>query len=255
MSDTSQGPGWWQASDGKWYPPEQAPGATPTPPPGAPGGYGAPQPGYGGPAPAGPVSATEPFGWAWNKFTANAGPIIIAVAGFIAAVVVVGIISYVIRVNSTSFFLNLIVSLSTIFVSLLIQIGVIRVALKVVDGRPIDTEGVFSTDGLAEFFVAALILTIPYLFCYIPGIIIGFFGGWFGFFVVDRGEKGIDAIKSSFKLVSDNLGTVIVWSILAAVILFVGYCFCLIGTFVAMPLVVIAQAYLYRRLTGGAVAA
>src|SRR5579859_4873791 len=22
MSDTSQGPGWWLASDGKWYPPE-----------------------------------------------------------------------------------------------------------------------------------------------------------------------------------------------------------------------------------------
>ena len=31
MSDTSQGPGWWQASDGKWYPPEQAPGVAPTP--------------------------------------------------------------------------------------------------------------------------------------------------------------------------------------------------------------------------------
>lgn len=26
MSDTSQGPGWWQASDYKWYPPETAPG-------------------------------------------------------------------------------------------------------------------------------------------------------------------------------------------------------------------------------------
>jgi|SRR5580658_430950 hypothetical protein len=26
MSDMSQGPGWWQASDGKWYPPEQHPG-------------------------------------------------------------------------------------------------------------------------------------------------------------------------------------------------------------------------------------
>ncbi len=25
MSDQAQGPGWWQASDGKWYPPEQAP--------------------------------------------------------------------------------------------------------------------------------------------------------------------------------------------------------------------------------------
>ncbi|MBO9706549.1 MAG: RDD family protein [Arthrobacter sp.] len=46
MSDTSQGPGWWQASDGKWYPPEQAPAAAP----GAPApGYGAP-PAYGAPA-------------------------------------------------------------------------------------------------------------------------------------------------------------------------------------------------------------
>ncbi len=36
MSDTSQGPGWWQASDGKWYPPESNPStaqsAAPPPP-------------------------------------------------------------------------------------------------------------------------------------------------------------------------------------------------------------------------------
>lgn len=40
MSDLAQGPDWWQASDGKWYPPEAR-----LPPP--PAGYGAP-----GPAPA-----------------------------------------------------------------------------------------------------------------------------------------------------------------------------------------------------------
>ncbi len=33
MSDTSQGPGWWEASDGKWYPPEQHPNRRPPPPP------------------------------------------------------------------------------------------------------------------------------------------------------------------------------------------------------------------------------
>jgi len=33
MSDVSQGPGWWQASDGRWYPPQQAPTAAPPPPP------------------------------------------------------------------------------------------------------------------------------------------------------------------------------------------------------------------------------
>lgn len=52
MSDVSQGPGWWQASDGKWYPPEQAPQqAAPTgPPPGSAAGAGT---GYGAPAMAG----------------------------------------------------------------------------------------------------------------------------------------------------------------------------------------------------------
>jgi hypothetical protein len=33
MSDTSQGPGWWRASDGKWYRPEQHPNYRPPPPP------------------------------------------------------------------------------------------------------------------------------------------------------------------------------------------------------------------------------
>ena len=50
MSDVSQGPGWWQATDGKWYPPApQQPPAPPAPPapptfqaPGAPQAYNAP---------------------------------------------------------------------------------------------------------------------------------------------------------------------------------------------------------------------
>jgi hypothetical protein len=33
MSDTSQGAGWWQASDHKWYPPNKHPGAVATAPP------------------------------------------------------------------------------------------------------------------------------------------------------------------------------------------------------------------------------
>ena len=64
MSDTSQGPGWWLASDGKWYPPELwtgPPGSRPGPGPDS--GIGTPQSGmpsypaqtptYGG-GPSGP---------------------------------------------------------------------------------------------------------------------------------------------------------------------------------------------------------
>jgi len=67
MSDTQQGPGWWQATDGKWYPPETHPtrqaatsgqppvtgGQIPTP------SYGVPPPGYVAP-PTGPPYPTSP---------------------------------------------------------------------------------------------------------------------------------------------------------------------------------------------------
>lgn len=50
---SSQGPGWWQASDGRWYPPEQHPDHVPAPPaPDAPS------------APEAPTSATPPGAWA-----------------------------------------------------------------------------------------------------------------------------------------------------------------------------------------------
>ena len=62
MSDVSQGPGWWQASDGRWYPPEQHPNARAAlPPPGmapaaAPGASFGPPP--GGPAPGAPAASS-----------------------------------------------------------------------------------------------------------------------------------------------------------------------------------------------------
>jgi hypothetical protein len=54
MSDASGGPGWWQATDGKWYLPEQHPNyqppAPPLPPP--PPGWGPSNyPHYAGPSP------------------------------------------------------------------------------------------------------------------------------------------------------------------------------------------------------------
>lgn len=68
MSDVPQGPGWWQASDDKWYPPESHPDAQARPggAPGSfgdgPGMYGGGQPGaFPGPQMGGSGSYGVPF--------------------------------------------------------------------------------------------------------------------------------------------------------------------------------------------------
>jgi hypothetical protein len=61
MSDTSQGPGWWLASDGKWYPPELWTGPPMSRPgfsQGAPGAY----PGQAGAPPATTGTPYAPYG-------------------------------------------------------------------------------------------------------------------------------------------------------------------------------------------------
>jgi hypothetical protein len=57
MSNAPQGPGWWQASDGNWYPPQQQPGYAPPP---APPSWSAPAayPQY--PAPGGQTFGAAP---------------------------------------------------------------------------------------------------------------------------------------------------------------------------------------------------
>jgi len=92
MSDASQGPGWWQASDGKWYPPEQAPS------------YQAPipQPTMGQPGPGGAAMTTpgvSPYGplaeWSQRAvgFLIDIGIVIaVGIVGFIITAIV-GVIS------------------------------------------------------------------------------------------------------------------------------------------------------------------
>ena len=67
MSDASQGPGWWQASDGKWYPPEQAPGT----------GRWLQQPAAVVVAAAGHLDVGAALSYGWNKFVQYIGQIIV----------------------------------------------------------------------------------------------------------------------------------------------------------------------------------
>ena len=73
MSDQSQGPGWWLASDGRWYPPEAVPAGTPT--------WTSPPPGYGyayGP--------TGPSAWGPPMASANSQAVASMVLGIVAVV-------------------------------------------------------------------------------------------------------------------------------------------------------------------------
>ncbi|MEI2624894.1 MAG: hypothetical protein V9G23_13960 [Giesbergeria sp.] len=125
-------------------------------------------------------------------------------------------------------------------------------ALGVSAGQKVEFKSFFATDRLGRIvgasFLVAVAVSIGFLLCYIPGIIIAFMTQYFLFFIIDRNLGAVDSIKASWKFVGDNLGPLILIYLVAMLIAFVGALLCGLGLLVAVPVIVLAQAFAYRTL-------
>ena len=277
------------------YPPPA--GAVPPPPPGAypppagaypppGGGYvppgampPAPQP-YGAPGAPQAVGVGEAFNYGWSKFTANLGPILLAaliyvvggglVSGIWYAIIgaiglrsVASVDAYGNVTGGTGFVASIFASALFALVYLVfvyvMQAGIIRGALHITYGRPLELKTFFQFDSLGSVVLAALLVSVLSsvlggLTCGIGALAVAFFGQFTLLFVVDKRQSPIDALKSSFALVNKNLGTVIVLYLATLLAYLVGAILCGVGLLAAVPVAIIATTFMYRRLLGEPVA-
>ncbi|MDH4159533.1 MAG: hypothetical protein OEV62_04695 [Actinomycetota bacterium] len=268
-------------------------GADPTPP----GGYGAPPPPPPPPPPPGPPpaggdasAANQPFqvgaafSWGWAKFQQNVGPILGAVAIYLAIVIVVEVIAWVILRNAlistptvtfdqttgaitttggSGFIASMVVSASTnlIFIVLFafLQAAVIRGGLMIANGEPLQISHMFNFDKYGTVLVASLIVGVAsflgIFLCFVGSLVVAFFTPFYLFFILDKGMGAWESIMASINLVKDNIGEVflLLLAVLAAYI--VGAILCGIGLLVTAPVALLALTFGYRRLQGEPVAA
>lgn len=256
------------------------------PPPPPPGGYGTPPPppggGYGGP-PAGtpPYSVGNAASYGWAKFQANAGQIVIAGLIALVAIVVFQVVGAVIRgiivsgpectgtgatfecTDGSGFIVSLLASAVSSFlffvVYQVIGAGIIRGSLGITEGRPFEFTELFKTDKLGPVLVTSLIsgaiIFVGTLLCFLPGIIASFLLSYALYFVIDQDMTPVQAITASVNLVKDNVGTALVWAIVAFAITLLGFVACGVGAIISIPVAFIGTAYTYKLLTGRQVAA
>ena len=267
-------------------------GSTPPPPPppggpAGPGGYGSSSPPPPPPPPPGgaaPYSPPDAVGYGWNQFKANPGPLVV---GTLLLLVVAGVISGVGNLVLGALFLDdatssfdpqtgdfafdtgssflsrwLVNGLVTLIAGLVAQIFVaalVRGALDLVDGRPVGLGAMFEGWDKGKVVVAALIVAVATgigtFLCYLPGLVVGFFTSYTMFFVVDRDLPPWEAVKASVSFVANNLGTTLVYYLLAVLVVIAGAILCGVGLLAAIPIAIIGAAYTYRRLHGQQVAA
>lgn len=250
-------------------------------------GYGGPPPGSaygssGGPgdgAPYGGVvgpQATDSIGRGWALFKANPWPFVLAQLAWAGIFLVPTLVMVLILAAAGAFTTTYdpdsgsyrasaglfgalgffgIALMVLIYIALaIVQMGAFASAtLKAVDGGQVTFGDFFKVRNFTQLLILALLIGIASAvlsITFIGPLIVIFFGVWAIFFVVDRNQGAIDAIRSSFNFAGKNAGQSIVLILLAYVLNFVGALLCGIGTLITNPVTLLGYADFYRRITG-----
>ena len=218
---------------------------------------------------AGSFDLGAAFGYGWQKLQQNLGPILIGVLIYVLASAVIGVIWFLIVGaiagfgGDAGFFAALIsgglFSLVAVALTFVIQAGITKAALAIVDGQQVDVQSLIIRDNLGQVLLTALLVgvatAVGYVLCILPGLAVIIFTSFAMHFVIDQRMAATDAIRASVELVRANLGSVVALLVVGYLINMVGSLLCGIGLLVSAPVVFIAVTYAYRRLQGQPVAA
>ncbi|ORV39220.1 hypothetical protein, partial [Mycolicibacterium doricum] len=267
------------------YPPPPPQGGYPPPqgnyppdgyPPGPQGGYPSANFGPGG------YSVGDAFSWAWNKFSKNAVPLIVATLAYGVIVIAIQALTNALSAavdpgdstNSMSdgsgfafsysvdspagvivAFIGWLVSL---VVAAAVQSAYLGGVLDIADGREVSIGSFFRPRNIGGVIVAGLIVgvitTVGLLLCVIPGLIASIMLMFTVVSLIDRNIAPLDAVKTSFNISKAHFGNVFLAWLVMVVTVFVGALLCGVGLLVAAPVATLILVYTYRVLTGGQVA-
>jgi uncharacterized membrane protein len=290
-------------------PPQHGYGAPPPPPPGygpppqhgygPPPGYGAPPPppGYGppagypgvpnfGPGPGSVFNIGDALSWAWNKFSKNIGPLVLAALVYFLITAVVDVAIFMLLGGATadtpdissdygaSFSASLgaggtlVFSIVSFVVFVFVQAAFLSGGLDLADGRPVNVGSFFKPRNFGNVLLAGALLSVISvvlnlialpgvvfaLVSFIAVLVFSFLSLFTLAFAIDRALPPVDSLKASIDTVRSHIGETLVSALVQALLFMVGAFACGVGLLVTAPLAGLVQVYTYRRLSGGPVA-
>jgi len=209
-----------------------------------------------------PLSVGAAVRYGWNRFKSNPWTWIGAV---VIAVVVQGALNALFGNRSTfrfdtfgqSFWTMswIIGSLVTTVVGYLINAALVRGALHEVDGQRPSLGSFFRFTNIGNVILASILVgvltAIGLILFVIPGLIVAFLSWWTLQYVIDRHDSATDGLRSSFRAISSQAGSVLLLALALIGINILGAIPFGLGLLITIPVSVIASTYAYRLVSGG----
>lgn len=134
----------------------------------------------------------------------------------------------------------------------IISMGVIFITLQFVDKKKPKLKDVFYTKNLFNYILSSImktiIIVIGFILFIIPGIIFAIKLQYAGYLIVDKQKGAVDSLKGSWKMTKGVKWNLFLFGLLLGVINILGFFALLIGLLITVPLSMVANAYVYRKL-------
>lgn len=148
-------------------------------------------------------------------------------------------------------------SLISYFVKIVVSIGMIKVALKFVDGKKAKYDDLFVEyknygkifNYLIGSMVYGLIVFVGLILLVIPGIYFGIRLSFMYYYIVDKNYKFTDAMRASWGITKGQVFNLFLLGFLFVLITLLGLSAFVVGLLVAVPTTFLAHAYVYRKLS------
>ena len=145
-------------------------------------------------------------------------------------------------------------------VNCLIELGVINIMLKFVDGKSPEFADLFNRIELAFPFAVATVLyfvmvAIGLILLIVPGIYLAVRFCFYGYFIVDEACGPLEALDKSARLTEGVRMELFLFGLILVGINIIGAAMLLVGLIITMPVAMLAAAFVFRHLRGLAPAA
>lgn len=155
--------------------------------------------------------------------------------------------------------LSLLFNLGSWIVSIVSSIFIIKIGLRLYDNvkiGPLDFLS-FSSSLFFKFLLGyilySVLIIIGFILLIVPGIYLAIKYQYVQYLIIDKNMDVFEAFKESGKMTDGHK-----WNLLLLVLLFVGICILGvmalgIGLLISIPIVIVAQAYVYKKLSSNTV--
>ena len=195
---------------------------------------------------------SEAIKFGWEVTLANFWFLLLAIFAVLAASSVPSSIAGRIRGDFPIY--ALFFDLAGIVLAVVVELGLLKVVLKFVDGKKPDLADLFSTlplffNYIFASFIYGLIVFSGLLFFIVPGVILAIMFWPFSYLIVDKELGALESLQKSSEITSGVKTQLFLFLLAAFGINILGAMFFLVGLLVTVPTTMLASAYIYRKLS------